>query len=140
VLLDQERPVPPPGRRAGAEVTEVPGEDCGFASFAHGHDGCVGQVDADAHVLVHEVERMRMLCVRGSVEVVRAIEECTSEHDRRRVMASRAKPQMDFDVHWPGWITRRPKTARSRAANSCRRRSARLHAETRGPVSQTISR
>jgi len=94
--------VPSPGRRTGAEVTEVPGEDCGLAGCAHRHDSCVGQVDADGHVLLHEVERMRMLCVRGPIEVVRAFEECTSEHDRRRVMASRAKHQVDFDVHWPG--------------------------------------
>jgi len=46
---------------------------------------------------------MCMLCVRGPIEVVRAFEECTSEHDRRCVMASRAKHQMNFDVHWPGY-------------------------------------
>jgi len=63
-------------------VPEVPSQDEALARFGYRHDHGIGEIQADVFVPVEHLERAKVLCVRRSVERVRAVEKGVPEHQR----------------------------------------------------------
>ncbi len=90
-----------PHRNGRAEVPEVPSQDEALARFGYRHDHSIGEIQADVFVPVEHLERAKVLCVRRSVERVRAVEKGVPEHQRGPCVPSGTEDEMDFDIDRP---------------------------------------
>lgn len=102
MLLHEERPVPASRRNGSAEVSEIPGEDQAAPSGSHRHYCGIDQIQAGVRVACDEIERVGVLGVGRSVELVHALEQAPAKEDGRLGMSTSPEQEVDLDVDWPG--------------------------------------
>jgi hypothetical protein len=107
VLLNEQRPHPTPTGHGDSKVPEVPRENESTAGFSHRHDHGVGEIHSSGLVSLDEIQRTSMLGMGRPVELMRPIQQRSSEQHPGIRMPPRPEYEMRFDIDRP-WHDRAP--------------------------------